>query len=589
MELEVKFSVDSIQHICLQDYEDDEFSIGKMNFLSTRPNSHGLVISEKVLKEYSPTVLGKWVVADMTNIIDAGTHTANQKIVGRIPENQEVQFVEDDDGYLKAYVDVVLSKIYAKDYCSIFENENQRAVSVEMKIETKNGNAVDDEITSLKIVGVTTLGKQINPSVPGSSISLIRFSENEAEDYYNKTHLTTLEKFAQERKTSMNEKTYKIDKTKESVSDTPWGEVDKAKLREKVVEAKNSKTLVKSVYLLVEKGWEEAPSEHLKYPVMELKDNIFVYNRDALSTALAYAKKENETSVVNKIEKIYKQLGFKDGKEEETKMAEIEFSAVDIGNMWSALYNQLESKYPDTEYGSKYVIRGIYEEDDQKFAIIQTKNESKQYRLDFNLTEAGFAFADDLIEVEIEFVPTNNIRKFADTSDIEEKEETKSEAQHDEDDENDSKEKDEVEEVDEDEQESNNEDLDEETSLENMRQTIQKMQQDIEERDNIIMSKEAELQELRNFKEQFMKAEQASKVEAVMQSVSSYMDKNVAEEYRNKGMSCEFAQIDAWANEVKASIVDKVTKKLSADNEYTRMSGVSYNKNNKSGSVWDRL
>lgn len=44
--------------------------------------------------------------------------------------------------------------------------------------------------------------------------------------------------------------------------------------------------------MLVEDGWEDAPSEHLKYPVMELKGDTFVYNRDGLSSALGYAKKK---------------------------------------------------------------------------------------------------------------------------------------------------------------------------------------------------------------------------------------------------------------------------------------------------------
>ncbi len=48
---------------------------------------------------------------------------------------------------------------------------------------------------------------------------------------------------------------------------------------------------------------------------MMLYDGKSVYSTKGLSSALGYAKKEDETAVVNKIEKIYKKLGLDDGKE----------------------------------------------------------------------------------------------------------------------------------------------------------------------------------------------------------------------------------------------------------------------------------
>jgi hypothetical protein len=41
---------------------------------------------------------------------------------------------------------------------------------------------------------------------------------------------------------------------------------------------------------------------------MQLKDNTAVYNREALSTALGYAKKNDETEIIGKIMVIYKDL-----------------------------------------------------------------------------------------------------------------------------------------------------------------------------------------------------------------------------------------------------------------------------------------
>lgn len=326
----INFAVDTIQQIQFDDYDEKEFAIAKVGFLSTRPNSHGLEISEKVLRECASTVLGKWMVAKMNWLgTDTMSHETDEQIMGAFPKDQEIEFVEDDDGYLRAYATAVISKLYAKKYCDIFEKDNNRAVSVEMKVQSENNEDMNDIVLSFSITAVTTLGKGIAPSCPESDVTMIRFSQEDADAYFNKMNehnLTPLKKFAKERIESMA-KTYKIDKSKEAMSEKAWGEVDKTAMRDKIMEASNKATLVKAVYMLVEDGWEEAPSEHLKYPVMELKGDTFVYNRDGLASALGYAKKQNETSVVNKIEKIYKKLNLDDNEGKEEKMSEkVEFN-----------------------------------------------------------------------------------------------------------------------------------------------------------------------------------------------------------------------------------------------------------------------
>ena len=83
--------------------------------------------------------------------------------------------------------------------------------------------------------------------------------------------------------------------------------------------------------------------------------------------------------------------------------------AVEIGDaLWSALYSYIEKTYPDTEncYCSIYRIDGVYEEGDQKFAILQNRSDMKYYRLDFSLSEAeGVQFVADLTEVTKTYTP----------------------------------------------------------------------------------------------------------------------------------------------------------------------------------------
>ena len=84
--------------------------------------------------------------------------------------------------------------------------------------------------------------------------------------------------------------------------------------------------------------------------------------------------------------------------------------AVEIGDgLWSALYNVLETQYPDNsaDYNrSIYCIRGIYEEGTQKFTIVQERTSDKLFRFNFTYDENGLVLAEP-VEVEIEFVEVN--------------------------------------------------------------------------------------------------------------------------------------------------------------------------------------
>ena len=568
------FAIEDVRKIQITDYEDDEFAIARMGFLSTRPNAHELHIGEDVLRKSAPSVLGKWLVADMTGVLDAGTHTKNEHIVGQIPKDQDVEFVYDDDGYLRAYVDVVISKIYAKDFYAIFESDNYRAVSVEMKVESLEDN--EQEVVAFKIVAVTVLGKTIRPSCPESDITITRFSESDATNFFNKVHnasLTELQKFAEERKRKMAT-SYKIDKSKEAVSDKPWSDVDKAAMRDKIMEASNRATLVKAVYAKVEEGWQDAPSEHLKFPIMELKGDTFVYNRNALASALGYAKKENETEVVSKIEKIYKSLDL-DGKEDTTKMSkEIEFAAVNIGEMWHKLWDILDAKE------IRMCIDGIYEEDNQKFAILCARNGDK-YRLDFSLTEDGLTIADSMTKVEVEFVPTDKVLTFAEPENVEDYRKFSDDEDDDDDDKKDDK--------DDDDKKDDDDDEDVEMSADEMKAEMARLQSEIENRDNIIMEKDAELEELRQFKAGVEKEKQAMSVEALMAEVKEFVDGETYKKFRDEGLACNMSELDAWSNKVKAFCFENGKKSNAKKNDGLWSFAAPITQERKSGSVWDYL
>lgn len=508
-----RFSINEVKRINSSEYENSEFAIGKMGFLSTRPNSHQLNISETVLKESAPSVLGKWIVADMTGVVDAGIHTEQEYIVGMVPRDQEVDFVYDEDGYLKSYVDVIISKVYAKNYCAMFESDNLRNVSVEMNVHTSEED--EHEVLDFNIVGVTTLGKHINPSCPGSDIVFTRFSETEANAFFEdcKKKCSNLENFMDQRKNKMSEeKKYKIDKSKEALSDKPWGEVDKTKLRNDIMGASNKNTLVKDVYMLVEDGWEDAPSEHLKYPVMELKGDTFVYNRDGLSSALGYAKKENVSSVVSKVEKIQRKLGlFKEGKEADTEMSTKYFDEIEGRKAWADVIEEVQ----------EHEGRDAYVDSIEKDHIIYTKDDVR-YRVEADIKVDK---DDKTVDADIHW---DTVKKDKDQKMSEKKE----------------------------------------MSIDEMMAEIDRLSKDVEDNKNIIMDKdkqmkdmEKELSELRAFKEAADKQTLAASVESVMSEVKDCLSDDKYKEFRDEGLQCSVDGVDAWANKVKAFCFETGVKK----------------------------
>lgn len=559
-EQKVRFSVEDLK---LEDYNDDEFAIANVTFLSTNENKHKLIISEEVLKENAQSVLGKWLVGEYDKFYnDVTTHTDNQQIFGYFPLNQEIVFTESGD-IVKASANVIISKIYSKQLYDLFaDEETKKDVSVEMLVSGKDYEDGSTDVSSFRIVGVTVLGKALGQNVHGScpdaEMNMIRFSTEDANRFYesHNSSLAELQRFSEERRKNMANIKYKINKTE--LKDTPWGDVDKTEMRKKIMEASNKATLVKSVYMLVEDGWEEAPSEHLKYPVMQLVDDTFYYNRYGLASALAYAKQEGEDDVVSRIEKIYDKFDLDKEEKEDMAMKEIAFAAVDLNDMWAKVYRAVSDRY-----GWRFYIKGLYEEDNTKFAIIKD-DDCNIYRIDYSYTEDGLTLADEYQKVEIEFVPTQEMKKFAEPENAEKY--TKFADDDDDDDDDDKK-----------------------SDSEKLADAIAKcdeLKKALEDKDNIIMEQTTELEELRKFKNDTEEKEKMAKIDKVMCDVEKFLTNDQFNEFKADGMACELAAIENWENKVKAFCFSAMANQ--DDNLMLRMSNpVAVEE--KSNCVWDRL
>lgn len=567
MQKDVKFQLeDAVEYPeWCDNYPEHKFTVFKCCFLSTKPNAHKLDISNDVLRRDAQSILGNMLVAKIQNG-DATTHLPSEIQYGYFPREQEIEFVE-EDGITKAYAYAVVSKHYSKELNNIFEFDNLRNSSVEMTV-TMDKDEDEGKVVALDIFGLTVLGKAINGSCPDADIKMVRFSTEDADAYFAKSDsLSNLKQFVEERKQSMAEKyvNHPINTSKDAVYTGEW---DGDEAKKNLVKEKNYKTLAPKVCLRLEEGWEDREVTKLGYPVMGLYDGEWRYSTKALSSALAYAKQNDETEVVNKIKAIYKKLDLDDDSErkEDKKMAEIEFSAVNIGDLWGMLWAAIEERQ-NWEYG----IQGIYEEDNQKFAIV-TDRAKTMYRLDFSLTEDGLTLADEVVEVKQEFTETDNIKRFAEPENVAEY--RLADCDDCEDNDPDDDEDDEHE---------------EEMSADEMKAKMAELEKDIESRDNIIMEKDAELEELRKFKAEVEEQRKAATVESIMAECKEYMSDEQYKEMREEGMACNMAEIDGWTNKVKAVSFSAVKKNVKKNNDGLFRFAAPIDNNKKSNSVWDRI
>lgn len=549
MQREYNFAVEEIKRIEFSDYDEQEFSIARLGFISTRPNSHGIGIDEDCLRASAPSALGMWIVAKMF-MGDATTHESDEHIVGMIPKDQDIEFVEDNNGYLRAYCDAIISKRYAADFCEIFEKDNERAVSIEAKFTMKPDD--ENEAESFSIKGVTVLGKRVKPSCPESDIAFVRFSESDAEDYYRARHgdaVSNLTKFVETRKQSMAEKKYVSHPINTSKDAVYTGEWDGNKAKQDLIKEKNYKSLAPKVCLNLEEGWEDREVTKLGYPVMGLFDGEWRYSTRALASALAYAKQNDEQEVLNKLKEIYDELDLnEEGKEDDEKMSkEVAFAAVDLNLMWTKINDELRAR----NYDWRWYIDGIFEQDNKKFVIIRN-DDGDRFRINFSYTEDGLFMDDEMVKVDIEFVETDDIKRFSCPEEFKHfmGEEGKSEDEPD-------------------------------------------------EKDAIIMQKDAEIDELRKeldelkaYKAAIEEKEIAKRVEDILDEVKDYLDADKYQELRAEGLACGKDEIDAFGNKVKAQCFNAFKKaaKKDADKIFAFSKPIEIQKKDMSTmNVWDRI
>lgn len=294
-----------------------------------------------------------------------------ERILGWIRESDPVELVE-KDGLHWVKFRCILCTTYCYAQVKRLLKDRRKKVSVEITVHESNER--EDgvlDILDFTLNGTTILGskngKEVLEGIPGAHLSILENLDTDAlmaqktalsfayekafgadEDKSGDTAETQSPEQKSERKEEIKmenesavveteaaedfakddigtKSSLEVDKSKDAMSEKPWGEVDKAELRKRVIAAENFKSIADDVFLDLREGWEDGVEGALKYPVMCIEGEKLVYNRGGLASAKAYAEKNGDEKVTEKLEKIYKHLELEDGDMEKEAAEHCEF------------------------------------------------------------------------------------------------------------------------------------------------------------------------------------------------------------------------------------------------------------------------
>ena len=593
------FSV-PVSKIDIEEINNGDFLKLKLYAISDTVNRNGSEFLREGFEESIPTIYNKPILAYFNKSMgDTEEHNSRvdidqygdvfydydydgaEKPVGVIPESAEI-YVEQVDG--KNWVVINPAYIwveYNKRLIDVIKRQITKKVSVEIEAVDSWEEAGVEKIRVWKFLGITILGKDrngnlIEEGIEGAHLVLDGYeNSNTFNSYKSKFRFAMssdkatyssdiLEKYGVTSDSSSEEfakqdeygtgKPIKVDKSKEAVSDDSWGGVDKTSLRNTVLEARNYKTLVKSVYLDVQDGWEESPSEKLKYPVMQYKNGKFVYNAGGLLSAQQYGEKYDE-SIAKKALTIRKRLGLVKSEKEEKMKKFIEAAKIS-GFAYLGLYNGK--------------LAFAQECDCDKEEMAEDKSELCLFEVDKELAEnyaEGDEFAWDELTGRSVDLTTRDDGDKTDYADDEDKD----------DEEADDKAEDTSDEHDEDEADDED-DKDDDEEKEELRKKVEALEKEKCEMAQRCEAAEKELEEIRmaQFKED---------TDAILADENEDMDEKTHEELVKMRDEGKFACVEDFAKEVayRKYLASKEEKEMSKKEQKLSF-GLSNNKTEPSAS-----
>ena len=170
----ISFAVDRFELI----EEAHNSQLAKMKFYVCRDgnNLHNLPISWETISNAAHTLIGKPILVNYKQYLDDfGSHDADQKPVGCFISEGDIQQEKDDeDNTWLTAIGYVWRKYFPEVFNVIERNEETDGTRVSMEIELV-GDDNKEEITNFAFMGLTMLGKNIQPAIPNAR-GLLSFS-----------------------------------------------------------------------------------------------------------------------------------------------------------------------------------------------------------------------------------------------------------------------------------------------------------------------------------------------------------------------------------------------------------------------------
>lgn len=556
----------------IQDISDNQLAKIEMWVVKSGDNKHNLPISEDAIKKAANTLVGKPILYKYNKYTkDFMGHEIDEIPCGVVLSKDDIRFEYDENGELWLVATAYIWKYYCPEVMEVFEkHDGEKPISMEIQLVETRENGDKTEILSFVFLGVTLIGD--SPAIPNAKATVLKFSEMVEEV---KKIL-----FAVPKEDMGKGDPIKIDLSKEAADmTTSWGDVDKIKLRDTILKAKNYKTLVNKCYLVVEDGWEDSPSLKLKYPVCRIKDNTLVLCKSGCETALSFLERNANAdyykSAKAKLKKYYKILGLdtsnfscKDG--EDMKFNKEEFAqtfGITVNEMWNILQsacNDVKYKNGDIEC-SKYWMRDY--DEDYIYAMDEESNK---------IVAIPYSIEDGVAKLNLEGVKRAKMTYVIIDDDEDEKDDLmefvhKLVAE---------KEKAFATEK----EQLNNDIATYKEKVSELEKEIEKFST-LEEENKRLKEENARLLE---FKTNVEEQERKSKIEFAINSVADDLTQEQIDEWREKAK--EFKNPDDFSNAIKAFAYSVAKSKQKGDVGSIRVPiNVDFTENNKNESVWSRI
>lgn len=556
----------------IQDISDNQLAKIEMWVVKSGDNKHNLPISEDAIKKAANTLVGKPILYKYNKYTkDFMGHEIDEIPCGVVLSKDDIRFEYDENGELWLVATAYIWKYYCPEVMEVFEkHDGEKPISMEIQLVETKENGDKTEILSFVFLGVTLIGD--SPAIPNAKATVLKFSEMVEEV---KKIL-----FAVPKEDMGKGDPIKIDLSKEAADmTTSWGDVDKIKLRDTILKAKNYKTLVNKCYLVVEDGWEDSPSLKLKYPVCRIKDNTLVLCKSGCETALSFLERNANAdyykSAKAKLKKYYKILGLdtsnfscKDG--EDMKFNKEEFAqtfGITVNEMWNILQsacNDVKYKNGDIEC-SKYWMRDY--DEDYIYAMDEESNK---------IVAIPYSIEDGVAKLNLEGVKRAKMTYVIIDDDEDEKDDLmefvhKLVAE---------KEKAFATEK----EQLNNDIATYKEKVSELEKEIEKFST-LEEENKRLKEENARLLE---FKTNVEEQERKSKIEFAINSVADDLTQEQIDEWREKAK--EFKNPDDFSNAIKAFAYSVAKSKQKGDVGSIRVPiNVDFAENNKNESVWSRI